>query len=228
MRIDRPLSMVFFGKSTPSQFLWEEFFGPYPWFFTPTIGNELSLLGMRISEAFLSLRDDIHRVIPPDWVFDIGWGDWRNISQIQFKAGLSQDLVRLDKAIMCIALVNLAKEQKGVGDSYLSRQFSQIILPSTFMVDGFDRHAKDENLIRHLSIVTGQRRIVIDEVMRGYCVVEYIANDIVSECSRIGLGRIEARLLKDRRDGVTGKLVRPVSAQTFDVRRVKQFYDQSS
>lgn len=227
--------MVRFARDRPLSLAWVQSFGAYPWFLSPFLGDVIARNGWRISEVHGGLSSYLPRLVPPSWRKSDSWGQWQNLSYPQFKAAVSGELVRLDKAltsaVLLDALVDGVLDRRGVspaldGAVKFERDVDyHAIIPSTFVVDGLDRRMVDEEMLSDLAKLSGQSLHLLRELSRGGAVVEYIAHDIALAADRLHMRGVEPRLLNDRKDVLKNRQVRPIAYQRLDRERIAQFYD---
>lgn len=235
-RLTTPASSVRFVREAPLSPVWIQSFGPYPWFVIPFLGDVVSRNGWSVSEVHGNLAPHLRRLIPAPWLKSDKWGQWHNLSYPQFKAAVSGEMVRLDKALTSAVLLDSVVN--GILDEELIRPALgevafdghvdyHAIIPSTFLVDGLERYIKDEEFLEDLSDACGQSVHLLRELSRGGAVVEYIAHDVAKAARRLQVKGIEPRLLKDRKDIIRHRPMRPIPYQKLERDRIAQFYDVS-
>lgn len=227
--------MVRFVRDNPLSLAWIHSFGPYPWFITPFLGDVVARNGWRISELHARLAPHLPRLVPSAWKRSDPWAQWNSLSYPQFKAAVSGDFVRLDKAltsaVMLDALVDGELGKRGIMPILDSEvQFDRdvdyhAVIPSTFVVDGLDRRVVDEEVLFDLGHLSDQSLHLMRELSKGAAVVEYIAHDVAHAADRLHLRGVEPRLLNDRKDAVKNRQVRPAPYQRLDRQRIATFYD---
>jgi hypothetical protein len=218
------INAVSFIRIKPQIAIWEQFFGPYPWFCAPLIGDFAGWRGLIVSEVHSRYRRELTEIIPATLKENSRWGQWGELSLVQFKATLSQSLVRLDKAIQSILITRLASQSNDyiIDDNNLT----QLIIPLTFVVDGLDRVIKDKEVVAVLGLEIGQSSFFLEEAARGFGLPEYLALRIVEICNKLGFVDVYMRLLRDRTDVIHGqrRRIRPVIVEEYDHELIAKYY----
>lgn len=233
MRQPNPLKPVRFIYEEPLSPVWAQSFGPYPWFMVPFLGDVIYRNGWRISDVHSALAPRLTQIVPVSWAHGHAWGQWHNLSYPIFKAAVAGDLVRLDKALISAVLVdsivNGARETSYIVPSLEEAEFEldmdyHVIIPSTFVVDGFERRSSDEAFVAELSFLSGQSAQTIRDVARGGAVFECVAHDISEAAKDLDVASAEVRLLRDRKDAVRHRQARPLPYQRLKRDHLVQFY----
>jgi hypothetical protein len=213
--------------------IWEESFGPYPWFFAPFIGEFLRQQRIPSPALFEFAKREIDGGILSDIAEKIYWDRSPRISTLQMKHVLSGDLVRLDKAIITIVLINRLIQYQGknmqdvtgvLRGTLMGKTPHSVIIPSTFIIEDYDGAL--ERVIGEVGKRSGYSRALILDVINGRAVIELIAREIINAAEHVGFGRADLRLLRDRRDRARpGKAPpRPSSFQHLDLEKIKAYY----
>jgi hypothetical protein len=199
----------------------------------PFLGDVIYRNGWRISDVHSALAPRLTQIVPVSWAHGHAWGQWHNLSYPIFKAAVAGDLVRLDKALISAVLVdsivNGARETSYIVPSLEEAEFEldmdyHVIIPSTFVVDGFERRSSDEAFVAELSFLSGQSAQTIRDVARGGAVFECVAHDISEAAKDLDVASAEVRLLRDRKDAVRHRQARPLPYQRLKRDHLVQFY----
>ncbi|WP_210168569.1 hypothetical protein [Rhizobium sp. Leaf371] len=228
-----PLDFITIEKEeTPPPF-WEEIFGPYPWFVVPFLGDLLKITGLRVAQLWENYRYDAVMNIPPEWRKFSTWGDWENLSQVQFKSCISQGLVRLDKSAFSIILTGVANFHLNNNSlpkfpliGYPPYSSYQTILPSCFTIESQSRiNIRDDHLVEEISKLSMQSRLVIQEAFRGYGLIESVAHDIVDAFRELSGIKLDVRLMLTRKGFDGNQLKKPVLSQRIHRERICKFHN---
>lgn len=217
------MDLVRFEGSRPPLRIWEQFFGPYPWFYAPFVGHFVGACGLLLSETYRHYGRNVRKVLPENLEDNSRWGQWHALSRVQFDAAVSQRLVRLDKAIQSIFIVRKALQEDDESYGFSSSDISalSLILPSTWVIEGFDQ-LKDPTVIKDIAISTKQSVGVVEDAIRGFAVTQHLATQFTKECELRRISGVTPRMLKNRSD--SRRPVRPAPMQNFDLAQLADLY----